>query len=153
MASFSHALSPELITFFSVFITPKDFARAHATLFFLEELFGKAFVIWFIAFPKLVRLILGGEMLVGVPCKIFSPSCQRRVASRCFDETCFGSDGSCMIVLGVALLLCTLPGYFSFAALSILTVFACSISLSLLVRFRHHLSEKKDIEFKGAISN
>ena len=50
-----------------------------------------------------------------------------------------------MIVLGVALLLCSLPGYFSFAALSILTVCACSISPSP--------EQEKDIEFKGAISN
>ena len=112
------------------------FCQGTHNTFLLRRALWQSFVTWFIAFPKLVRLILGGEMLVGVPCKIFLPSCQRRVASRCFDETCFGSDGSCMIVLGVALLLCTLPGYFSFAALSILAAFACSISLSLLVRSR-----------------
>ena len=32
MASLSHALSPKLITFFSMFITPKDFAKAHTHL-------------------------------------------------------------------------------------------------------------------------
>ena len=50
-----------------------------------------------------------------------------------------------MIVLGVVLLLSTLPGYFSFAAPSILTVFACSILPSP--------EQEEDIEFKGAISN
>ena len=71
MVSLSHALSPKLITFFSVFITLKDFAKAHTTLFFLEALFGKASVACFTAFPKLCQLIFAGEMLVGVPCKIF----------------------------------------------------------------------------------
>ena len=50
-----------------------------------------------------------------------------------------------MIVLGVALSLCTLLGYFFFAALSILATFACSISPSP--------EQEKDIECKGAISN
>ena len=76
MVSLSDALSPKLITFFSVFITPKDFAKAHITLFFLEGLLGKAFVTHFTAFPKLCQLIFAGEMLEGVPCKIFLPSCQ-----------------------------------------------------------------------------
>ena len=62
-----------------------------------------------------------------------------------FEETCFDSDSSCMIVLSVALLLCTLPGYFSFAALFILTAFACSILPSS--------EPEKDTEFKDAISN
>ena len=84
MASLSHALSPKLITFFSVFITPKDFAKAHTTLFSLEGLFVKAFVTHFTAFPKLCELIFAGEILVGVPSNIFLPSCQRQVASRCF---------------------------------------------------------------------
>ena len=48
-----------------------------------------------------------------------------------------------MIVLGVALSLCSFPGYFSFAVLSILAVFACSILPSP--------KQEKDIEFKGAI--
>ena len=50
-----------------------------------------------------------------------------------------------MIALDVALSLGALPGYFSFAAFSILTVFACLISPSP--------EQEKDIEFKGAISN
>ena len=50
-----------------------------------------------------------------------------------------------MIVLGAALLLYTPPGYFSFVALSILTVFACSILPSP--------EQEKYIEFKGTISN
>ena len=50
-----------------------------------------------------------------------------------------------MIVLVAALSLCTLPDYFSFAALSILTVFACSILPSP--------EQEKDVEFKGAIPN
>ena len=76
MASLSNALSLELITFFSVFITLKDFVKANTTLFFLEGIFGKAFVIHFTAFPKLCQLIFAGEILEGVPCKIFLPSCQ-----------------------------------------------------------------------------
>ena len=62
-----------------------------------------------------------------------------------FDETCFDSDSSCMIVLSVAILLFTLPGYFSFAALFILIAFACSILPSP--------GQEKDNEFKDAISN
>ena len=50
-----------------------------------------------------------------------------------------------MIVLGVPLLLCTLPGYFSFATVSILTVFACSILPSP--------EPEKEGEFKSVISN
>ena len=50
-----------------------------------------------------------------------------------------------MIVFGVALSLCTLLGYFSFAALSILAAFACLI-LPLP-------EQEKDIEFNGPISS
>ena len=84
MASLSHALSPELLTFFSVSITPKDFAKAHTTLFFLEGLFGKAFVTRSTAFYLISVDSSLQEMLAGVPCKFFLASCQRRVASRCF---------------------------------------------------------------------
>ena len=75
MASLSHVLSPKLITFLSVFIIPKDFVKAHTTLFFLEGLFDKAFVTHFTAFLKFCRLIFAGEMLAGVLCEIFLPSC------------------------------------------------------------------------------
>ena len=84
MASLSHALSPKLITFFSMFITPKDLAKAHTTLFFLEGFFGKASMKHFTAFPKFCQLIFAGEMLAGVPTKIFLPSCQWQLASQCF---------------------------------------------------------------------
>ena len=84
MATLSHALSSQLITFFSVFITPKYFAKAHTTLSFLEGLFGKAFVTCFTMFPKLSWLTFAGEMLTGVPCKILLHSCQWPGASWCF---------------------------------------------------------------------
>ena len=49
---FWHIQRNVFLSTFSVFITPKDFAKAHTTLFFLEGLFGKVFLTCFTAFPK-----------------------------------------------------------------------------------------------------
>ena len=81
MASLSHALSLELLTFFSVSITPKDFAKAHTTLFFLEGLFGKAFVTRSTAFPNICRLIFAGDVSRS-SLQIFLASRQQQVASQ-----------------------------------------------------------------------
>ena len=139
MASLSHALSPKMVPFFSVFITPKDFAKAHTALFFFEGLFGKAFVTCFTAFPKLYWLIFAGEMLVGVPCKIFLPLCQWRVASWCFWWN--------RLWFWWLLYDCTWFSSFTLYS-SRLFLFCRSLHLPLLVWLCHHLSKKKTLNLR-----